>query len=60
MDDPDGSCSAPQYPAFDVALMRQKSYWVSDIFDAKNTAVQFSYNGYKFLIVNVDIMPIQQ
>ncbi len=54
MDDPNGTCSAPQYPAFNVTVLREKSYWVSDIFDAKNTAVQFSFNGYKFLIVNVE------
>jgi predicted MPP superfamily phosphohydrolase len=54
MDDPDGTCLASQYPAFNVNILRQKSYWVSDFFDAKNTAVQFTYEGYKFLIVDVE------
>ncbi len=50
-DDFDGTCLAGQYQAFDVTELRQKTYWVSDIFDAKNTAVKFTFDNYQFLLI---------
>jgi hypothetical protein len=45
-----------QYPAFDPGLMRTRSYWVSDVFDGKNTAVAFSYLNYRFLVINLEFL----
>ena len=45
-----------QYPAFNQTIMRQKPYWVSDIYDGKNTAVAFNYLNYRFLIVNLEFL----
>ncbi len=36
--------------------MRAKPYWVSDNNDGKNTATIFNYNGYKFLIINLEYL----
>jgi len=45
-----------QYPAFNQTIMRQKPYWVADIYDGKNTAVAFNYLNYRFLIVNLEFL----
>jgi hypothetical protein len=42
------------YAAFDLATMREQSYWVSDNNDGKNTAVRFTVNGYRFLVINLE------
>src|SRR4030067_891810 len=34
-----------QYPAFNQSIMREQPYWVSDIYDGKNTAVDFNYSN---------------
>jgi len=45
-----------QYPAFNPAVMRTQPYWVSDIFDGKNTAVGFSCQGFRLLIINLEFL----
>ena len=45
-----------QYPAFNQTIMRSQPYWVSDAFDGKNTAVSFNYQGYRFLIINLEFL----
>ena len=45
-----------QYPAFDQSIMRKKPYWVSDIFNGKNTAVAFDYLDYSFLVINIEFL----
>jgi hypothetical protein len=52
--DATGTWLGSSYEAFNASSMHSKSYWVSDIADSKNTAVKFSYNGYEFLIINVE------
>ncbi len=51
---PIGTWSGQSYPAFNVASMQSKPYWVGSFNDGKNTAVMFTCNGYKFLIVNLE------
>jgi len=46
--------AGPKYPAFNVTIIRQEPYWVGDIFDGKNTAVQFTYGTFHFMIVNIE------
>ena len=53
---PTGTWSGSSYAAFDLATMRAKPYWVSDNNDGKNTATMFNYNGYKFLIINLEYL----
>ena len=45
-----------QYPAFNLTIMRQQPYWVSDIYDGKNAAVAFNYLNYRFLIMNMEFL----
>ena len=45
-----------QYPAFNQTIMRQKPYWVADIYDGKNTAVTFNFLNYQFLIINLEFL----
>ncbi len=54
LDDPNGTSPVDQYEAFDVDRLGQESYWVSDILDAKNTAVKFSYGTYTFMVINIE------
>lgn len=49
-----GTWLGSSYAAFNASNMRSNNYWVSDTADSKNTAVKFSYNGYEFLIINVE------
>ena len=53
-DSPTSTWSATNYAAFDLATMRAKPYWVSDSSNGKNTAVMFTVNGYRFLIINLE------
>ena len=52
--DPNGSWLGGNYPAFNVTAMRQQPYWVGNIFDGKNTAVQFAYGNYHFMVINIE------
>jgi hypothetical protein len=45
-----------QYPAFNQTIMKTKPYWMSDIFNGKNTAVAFDHLGYRFLIINIEFL----
>ena len=45
-----------QYPALNHTLMRKQTWWLSDVFNGKNTAVNFNYYGYRFLIINVEFL----
>jgi hypothetical protein len=51
---PNGSWMGGNYSAFNVTIMRQKPYWVGDIFDGKDTAVKFNYDNYSFMVINVE------
>jgi hypothetical protein len=51
---PNGSWLGGNYPAFNATIMRQKPYWTGDIFGGKNTAVQFTFGNYHFMIVNIE------
>lgn len=42
------------FPAFNVTAMEAKSYWVSDLLQGRNTAAQFSYGNYKFLVIDME------
>jgi hypothetical protein len=53
-DSPTSTWSATNYAAFDLTTMRAKPYWVSDFSNGKNTAVMFTVNGYRFLIINLE------
>lgn len=53
-DSPTSTWSATNYAAFDLTTMRAKPYWVSDYSNGKNTAVMFTVNGYRFLIINLE------
>ena len=54
LNSPNGTALASNYLAFNTTNMRSKSYWVDDIYDAKNTAVKFTSNGFTFLIINIE------
>lgn len=45
-----------QYPAFNQTLMKGELYWVSDVYNGKNTAVSFSYLNYQILIINLEFL----
>ena len=45
-----------QYPAFNHTIMQKQPWWLSDVSNGKNTAVNFSYYGYRFLIINVEFL----
>jgi len=49
-----GTYIGGNYPAFNVAYMRQEPYWVGDIYNGASTAVRFSYGNYRFMIINVE------
>jgi hypothetical protein len=51
---PDGTAVGSGYLALNATYMHSKPYWVGDLFDSKNTAVKFTYNGYLFLIINLE------
>ena len=51
---PNGSWLGGNYPAFNAAAMRQKPYWVGDIFGGKNTAAQFMFGNYHFMVINIE------
>ncbi len=51
-----GTSMASNYAAFNVTDMRSKSYWVGDTYDAKNTAVKFTYNNFTFMIIDVEYL----
>lgn len=42
------------FPAFDTAIMRKKEYWVGDILEGKNTAIEFTASDWDFLILNIE------
>ena len=52
---PDSYWIGFNYLAFNPSYMESRPYWVSDIFEGKDTAVQFSYGNYQFLIINLEI-----
>ncbi len=53
-ENPNASWLGNNFAAFNPAVMRSKPYWVSDLFNGKETAVQFSYGNYKFLIIDME------
>ena len=51
---PNGGWLGSSYLAFNATYMRSKSYWVSDINDGKDTAVEFASGNYHFLVINLE------
>ncbi len=51
-----GTMRGSSYPAFNTTVMRSKPYWVSDIYDAKNTAAKFSTGGYTFMVIDIEYL----
>jgi len=49
-----GSWNGRKFAAFNVTVMRQKTYWEADLFDGKDTAVSFNFSGVSFLFVAVE------
>jgi Calcineurin-like phosphoesterase/PKD domain len=54
MDNPNSGWFGDQYSAFNPATFSGNSYWVGDDNQGKNTAVKFSFNGYNFLVINLE------
>ncbi len=50
---PNGSWIGGNYPAFNISIMSQEPYWVSN-FGSENTATQFSYGNYRFMVINLE------
>jgi hypothetical protein len=42
------------FTAFNVSVLRSKSYWETDCLDGRNTAVSFNASENKFLVVNIE------
>ena len=51
---PNASWMGENYPAFNATIMRSQPYWVGDIYGGKNTAVQFAFSNYHFMVINVE------
>ena len=51
---PNGGWLGSNYLAFNATYMRSKQYWVSDINDGKDTAVEFAAENYYFLVINLE------
>ena len=54
--DENGTMMGSSYLAFNATYMRSKSYWVSDIYDSKNTAVKFAFKGFPFMVIALENM----
>jgi hypothetical protein len=52
--DPNTGWFGIQYTPLNPATFSNKSYWVGDDNQGKNTAVKFSVNGYNFLVINLE------
>lgn len=50
---PDGVWLGGAYSAFNVTAMQTEPYWVASIYNGSSTAVQFSYGGYRFMVINI-------
>ena len=44
------------YTAFDINVIREKEYWVSDYNDGMNTAMVFSFSNQAFLIMDIEFL----
>lgn len=53
-DNPNNPWVGNNYMAFNSTVMESKPYWVSDIYQGKNTAVQFSYGNLSFLVIDLE------
>jgi hypothetical protein len=51
---PNGTWIGSQFLAFNATYMRHRHYWVSDLNDGKNTAIQFSCRNCTFLVINLE------
>ncbi len=51
---PNADWHGSEYLAFNATYRRMQDFWVDDCFDSKNTAVQFTFNGYSFRIINIE------
>jgi hypothetical protein len=51
---PNGDWMGSKYLAFNSTYLASQSYWVSDICNGKNTATQFSFGNYNFLVINLE------
>jgi hypothetical protein len=52
--DPNGVWLGHDYAAFNQTVAEAKPYWLSDIYQGKDTAVQFSVGNYDFLIIDLE------
>ncbi|MFA5364161.1 MAG: metallophosphoesterase [Candidatus Bathyarchaeia archaeon] len=43
-----------QYHAFNPEVLEYKPYWIGDVVDGQNTAVQFSVDNWTFLVLNIE------
>ena len=54
MDNPNSGWVGNQYSAFNPSTFSSQSYWVGSSIQGKNTAAKFSFNGYNFLVINLE------
>ena len=47
-----GSYIGSNYPSFNTSTFETRNYWLSS-YDQQNTAVNWTYGGYKFIVVNL-------
>jgi hypothetical protein len=51
-----GTMTGSNYVALNATYMRQKAYWVDDVFGSKNTAVTFTVNSFRFMVINLEYL----
>jgi predicted MPP superfamily phosphohydrolase len=52
--DPNGNWIGCNYPAFKTTIMSAEPYWVGSCDNGKDTAVQFVYGNYHFMVINLE------
>ena len=54
MDNPNTGWIGDNYAAFNPSTFSGESYWVSSSVEGKNTAAQFTFSGYNFLVIDLE------
>jgi hypothetical protein len=49
-----GYWNGKSFTAFNVSVLRSKTYWEADCLDGRNTAVSFNVSEHNFLVVNIE------
>lgn len=49
-----GYWNGKSFTAFDVSVLKSKTYWEADCLDGRNTAVSFNVSEDNFLVVNIE------